>query len=399
LETRHADLNSLRIDKSKREEHSSTPGRNKKLITRGIVLLILIAAVIFITSSWESWFESEVEVNMTSVSLQSPSQSDAVLQASGYVVAQRKASVASKGTGRLAYLGVVEGDKVKKNQIIARLEDSDIRAQLDEANANLKLYEAQLMEAENNFKRQQELFNAKVVSKSQLETAETNYNRILASIQLAKAQIQSIEVALENMIIRAPFDGTVLTKNADVGEIVAPLAAGINSRGNVVTIADMTSLQVEADVSESNIQKIIVGQDCEISLDAYPNLRYAGFVDKIVPTADRSKATVLVKVGFKNYDSRVLPEMSAKVLFLKEKEEQTDIDEPALLMVPLSALATRNEKKVVYKVIDNKAVEIQITTGREFGNYVEVLSGIENGEQVIDNPGQQITDGVSVSVK
>jgi RND family efflux transporter MFP subunit len=399
LETRHADLNSLRIDKSKREDHSSTPGRNKKLITRGIVLLILIAAVIFITSSWESWFASEVEVNMTSVSLQSPSQSDAVLQASGYVVAQRKASVASKGTGRLAYLGVVEGDKVKKNQIIARLEDSDIRAQLDEANANLKLYEAQLMEAENNFKRQQELFNAKVVSKSQLETAETNYNRILASIQLAKAQIQSIEVALENMIIRAPFDGTVLTKNADVGEIVAPLAAGINSRGNVVTIADMTSLQVEADVSESNIQKIIVGQDCEISLDAYPNLRYAGFVDKIVPTADRSKATVLVKVGFKNYDSRVLPEMSAKVLFLKEKEEQTDIDEPALLMVPLSALATRNEKKVVYKVIDNRAVEIQITTGREFGNYIEVLSGIENGEQVIDNPGQQITDGVSVKVK
>ena len=399
METRHADLNSLRIDKSKREEHSSTPGRNKKLITRGIVLLILIAAVIFIISSWESWFASEVEVNMTSVSLQSPSQSDAVLQASGYVVAQRKASVASKGTGRLAYLGVVEGDKVKKNQIIARLEDSDIRAQLDEANANLKLYEAQLMEAENNFKRQQELFNAKVVSKSQLETAETNYNRILASIQLAKAQIQSIEVALENMIIRAPFDGTVLTKNADVGEIVAPLAAGVNSRGNVVTIADMTSLQVEADVSESNIQKITAGQDCEISLDAYPNLRYAGFVDKIVPTADRSKATVLVKVGFKNYDSRVLPEMSAKVLFLKEKEEQTDIDEPALLMVPLSALATRNEKKVVYKVIDNRAVEIQISTGREFGNYIEVLSGIENGEQVIDNPGQQITDGVSVSVK
>ena len=399
METRHADLNSLRIDKSKREEHSSTPGRNKKLITRGIVLLILIAAVIFIISSWENWFASEVEVNMTSVSLQSPSQSDAVLQASGYVVAQRKASVASKGTGRLAYLGVVEGDKVKKNQIIARLEDSDIRAQLDEANANLKLYEAQLMEAENNFKRQQELFNAKVVSKSQLETAETNYNRILASIQLAKAQIQSIEVALENMIIRAPFDGTVLTKNADVGEIVAPLAAGINSRGNVVTIADMTSLQVEADVSESNIQKITAGQDCEISLDAYPNLRYAGFVDKIVPTADRSKATVLVKVGFKNYDSRVLPEMSAKVLFLKEKEEQTDIDEPALLMVPLSAVVTREEKKVVYKVADNKAVEVPIKTGREFGSYVEIVSGVEDGDQVIDNPVKEIVDGVSVKVK
>jgi len=399
LETKNADLNSLRIDKSKREEHNSPPGKNKKFYTWGVTLVILIIVIIFISSSWSNWFASEIEVNLTSVSLQSPSQSDAVLQASGYVVAQRKAAVASKGTGRLAYLGVVEGDKVRKDQIIARLEDSDIRAQLDEANANLKLYETELMEAENNYKRQQELFNSKVVSRSNLENAETAYKRVLATIEYAKAQIQSIEVALENMIIRAPFDGTVLTKNADVGEIVAPLAAGVNSRGNVVTIADMSSLQVEADVSESNIQKITVGQDCEISLDAYPNIRYAGFVDKIVPTADRSKATVMVKVGFKNYDSKVLPEMSAKVLFLKGKEKETSIDEPPILMVPSSAVVTRNDKRVVYKVIDNKAVEIQITSGREFGNYIEIIAGIENGEQVIDNPGQQIADGVSVSVK
>ena len=396
METKHADLNSLRIDKSKREEHSSPPGRNKKFYAWGITLIALIIIIIFISSSWSSWFASEIEVNLTSVSLQSPSQSDAVLQASGYVVAQRKAAVASKGTGRLEYLGVVEGDKVKKDQIIARLEDSDIRAQFDEANANLKLYEAQLEEAKNNYNRQKELYDSKVVSKSQLENAETNYNRLLASIELAKAQVHSIQVALENMLIRAPFDGTVLTKNADVGEIVAPMAAGVNSRANVVTIADMSSLQVEADVSESNIQKITVGQDCEISLDAYPNIRYAGFVDKIVPTADRSKATVMVKVGFKNYDSKVLPEMSAKVLFLKGKEKQTSINEPPILMVPLSTVVTRNDKKVVYKVIDNKAVEIPITTGREFGNFIEVISGIENGEQVIDSPGKEIVDGVNV---
>ncbi|HSP86931.1 MAG TPA: efflux RND transporter periplasmic adaptor subunit [Ignavibacteriaceae bacterium] len=399
METKSADLNSLRIDRTKREEHSSPPGRNKKLITWGIVLLIILVVFIFVISSWSSWFSSEIDVNMTSVSLQSPSQSDAVLQASGYVVAQRKASVASKGTGRLIYLGVVEGDKVKKDQIIARLDDSDIRAQYDEATANLQLYQAQLKEAENNFNRQKELFDSKVVSRSQLENAETNYNRILASIELAKAQIQSIQVALENMLIRAPFDGTVLTKNADVGEIVAPMAAGVNSRANVVTIADMTSLQVEADVSESNIQKITVGQDCEISLDAYTNIRYAGFVDKIVPTADRSKATVMVKVGFKDYDSKVLPEMSAKVLFLKGKEKETSINEPPILMVPLSAVVTREEKKVVYKVADNKAVEVPINTGRIFGNYIEVVSGVEDGDQVIDNPVKEIVDGVSVKVK
>ncbi|HVO72533.1 MAG TPA: efflux RND transporter periplasmic adaptor subunit, partial [Ignavibacteriaceae bacterium] len=206
------------------------------------------------------------------------------------------------------------------------------------------------------------------------------------------------EVALENTLIRAPFDGTVLTKNADVGEIVAPLAAGANSRAAVVTIADMKSLQVEADVSESNIQRITVGQDCEITLDAYPNQIYAGFVAKIVPTADRSKATVLVKVGFKKYDEKVLPEMSAKVLFLKEnkKEEKT---EPPVLMIPKSAVVTRNNNKYAFKVEDNKAVEIQISTGRDFADYWEVVSGVENGDQVINNPGEKILNGTKVNVK
>jgi len=398
LESKKADLNSLRIDRSK-PVNEYTQARKKKLITWAIVIVVLLIAVIFLVSSWDKLFSPAIEVDLTIVSLQSPSQSDAVLTASGYVVAQRKASVASKGTGRLVYLGVVEGDKVKENQIIARLEDNDIRAQLDEANANLKLYEAQLLEAENNFNRQKELFNQKVISESQLENAETNYRSILASINLAKAQTQSIEVALENMIIRAPFDGTVLTKNADVGEIVAPLAAGINSRGNVVTIADMTSLQVEADVSESNIQKITAGQDCEITLDAYPNIRYAGFVAKIVPTADRSKATVMVKVGFKDYDSKVLPEMSAKVLFLKEQKEIADVNEPPVLMVENSAIVTRGDKKVVYKIINEKAVEIPVITGREFSGYIEIVSGLENGEQVIDNPGKEIVDGISVKEK
>jgi RND family efflux transporter MFP subunit len=398
VESKNADLNSLRIERSKRED-SNSPNRKRKLFIWVGILVVLLIAVIVLISKWKSLFSPAIEVKLTTVSLQSPSQSDAVLQASGYVVAQRKASVASKGTGRLVYLGVVEGDKVKKNQIIARLEDTDIRAQFDEANANLKLNETELLEAENNFNRQKELFKSKVISESQLETAETRYKRVLASIELSKAQIGAIEVALENTLIRAPFDGTVLTKNADVGEIVAPLAAGVNSRGNVVTIADMTSLQVEADVSESNIQKILAGQDCEISLDAYPNVRYAGFVDKIVPTADRSKATVMVKVGFKEYDSKVLPEMSAKVLFLKGKEKKSDVKEPPVLMISKSAIVTRDNKKVAYKVKDNKAVEISITTGREFGDYFEVSAGLQEGDQVIDNPGKEIGDGTSVSVK
>jgi RND family efflux transporter MFP subunit len=166
-----------------------------------------------------------------------------------------------------------------------------------------------------------------------------------------------------------------------------------------VTIADMSSLQVEADVSESNIQRIEVRQDCEITLDAYPNHTYAGFVAKVVPTADRSKATVLVKVGFKKYDEKVLPEMSAKVLFLKETRDETAETEPPVLMVPKSAVAERNNKKVVYKVHDGKAVETEITTGRDFTDYLEVASGLANGDQVINNPGEKITNGANVKIK
>lgn len=398
METKKANLSSLRIDKTKREEYSNPRVRKKTILWLAIILFVFIACFIII-NGWDSIFSTAEEVELTSVILQSPTLADAILTASGYVVAQRQAAVASKGTGRLIYLGVVEGDKVRKDQVIARLENNDIQAQLDEANANLKLSESELIEAENNLDRQKELFSSKIISESQLEIAETRYKRVLASIELAKARVEAAEVALENTLIRAPFDGTVLTKNADVGEIVAPLAAGANSRAAVVTIADMNSLQVEADVSESNIHRIEVGQDCEITLDAYPDKSYAGLVAKIVPTADRSKATVLVKVGFKKYDEKVLPEMSAKVLFLKEQEKKTVEAEPPLLMIPKSAVVTKNNKKSVFKVKDGKAVEVQIATRRNFSDYLEVTSGVQSGDQVINNPGNKILNGMKITIE
>ncbi len=279
------------------------------------------------------------------------------------------------------------------------MEDSDIQAQLAESKANLQLNEAQLTEAKNNYDRQKALLKSGGISETDYEAAETNYKKVLASIELAKAQVQASDVALENTVIRAPFDGTVLTKNADVGEIVAPLAAGVNSKAAVVTIADMSSLQVEADVSESNIQKVSGNQACEITLDAYPEHHYAGYVAKIVPTADRTKATVMVKVGFKHYDSRVLPEMSAKVLFLKKEKEQNESNEKAMLVLPQSAVETRNGSQFVFKVKNNKADEIPVTTGKTYNDYVEITSGLENGDQVIDNITDQIKNGIDVKVK
>lgn len=391
METKNADLNSLRIDRSKK---SVNPERKQKIIRNIVVSIFIVAILIALYTGWKSLTAAEISVNMTTAVLQSNAQNNAILTASGYVVAQRKAAIASKGTGRLVYLGVVEGDQVKTNQIIGRLEDNDIKAQLEQAKANLKLNQASLKESENNFSREKQLFSSGLSSQMAIDGAEANLNKVLASIDVAKATVLSAEVALENTIIRAPFDGTVLSKNADVGEIVAPLAASVNSKSAVVTIADMTSLQVEADVSESNIEKIESGQECQITLDAYPNFNYAGYVAKIVPTADRGKATVMVKVGFKNYDKRVLPEMSAKVLFLREAMKGEIEEEKPSLVIPKTACIDN----YVFKVRDGKAYKASVTIGKDFGNYVEITEGLMNGDEIVNNPPSDLAEGSRVKI-
>ena len=392
MESKTADLSSLKIDRSNKDDR---PSNNVKYITWAVVLVVLFIAGLIL---YPMIFSDTVEVTLTSAVLQSPAQTSAILTASGYVVAQRKAAIASKGTGRLVYLGVVEGDKVKKDQIIGRLEDSDIKAQLNEAKANLKFYEAGLSDIENKYNRQKELLRMGVTSQEAYEQAEADYNRLLASIDIAKARVEQYEVALENTLIRAPFDGTVLTKNAEVGEIVAPFGGSTTSKTAVVTLADMKSLLVEADVSESNIERILVNQDCEIILDAYPEKSYPGYVFKIVPTADRSKATVMVKVGFKNYDERVLPEMSAKVSFLSEPLDTAKLNEEKALVIPFTAVQNQNGSSVVYQIQNDEAVPVTIKTGRKFGNYIEVTSGLEIGDNVIDNVDEKISAGTKVKI-
>ena len=391
-----ADLSSLRIE---RNVDPSSGAPKSKLPLRIGVSLVLVAVVVVGYLVIASAVAPAIEVRLTSVGFSSPSQANAVLTASGYVVAQRKAAGASKATGRLEYLGVVEGDKVKKGAVIARIENSDVQAQFDQARANLKLSEAELYDAKQNLDRQKNLLEKGLTPQAEYDAADARYRRVLASIEVANAAVAGAAVALENTLIRAPFDGTVLTKNADVGEMVAPMAASVGSRSAVVTIADMSSLQVEADVSESNIERIIPDQSCEITLDAYPEVRYQGYVAKIVPTADRAKATVLVKVAFRSYDTRVLPEMSAKTLFLTKAPAVAETSAKPLLTLPASAVATRGGETCVYAVIDNKAVEVPVKTGQTLGSLVEVLSGVEAGDRVISTVTDEIRAGVTVKVK
>lgn len=395
METKNTDLSALKID---RTEKPVNPNRRKKFYIT-VLSITIIAALVLLYVFRNSFIQSETGVTLAKVTYQTSSQNNSVFTANGYVVAQRKAAVASKGTGQLVYLGVVEGDKVKKNQVIAKLEDNDVQVQLLESKANLELQKANLKEVENVFKRQLQLNKSGLTSQEQVDAAEANYKKVLASIEVAKAQIKAAEVAVENTVIRAPFDGTVLTKNADVGEIVAPLAGGANSKAAVVTIADMHSLQVETDVSESNIERILLNQNCEIMLDAYPNKSYPGYVAKIVPTADRTKATVMVKVGFKHYDKRVLPEMSAKVIFLSQDSKNTQNNEQPVLVVPNSALVESNGQFHVFIINNNRAIELPVKIGRRFDSFSEVKEGLKEGDQVIENVSGKIKNGTEVKIK
>lgn len=396
MEAKNADLSALRINRS--AEPSGASARSRWPLTVALVAAGVVAVTVAVVVARRT-FGAALEVRLAPATMMSPSQASAVLIASGYVVAQRKAAVASKGTGRLVYLGVVEGDRVKAGQVIARLEDSDVRAQLAQAEANLQLSKADLRNAEQSLARNRMLRDSAFVSQAGLDSAESHYLQVKSGIAVAQAAVEGAQVALENTVIRAPFDGTVLTKNADVGEVVAPLAASAFSKAAVVTIADLGSLQVEADVAESNLGGVSVGQPCEIVLDAYPDKRYPGYVAKIVPTADRAKATVQVKVAFRSYDSRVLPEMSAKAHFLPVRSQATAADTQPLLTVPQSAVVQRGGRTVAYTVDHGRAVEVPVTVGRRVGMSVAVLQGLAVGTLVIDSVGERVQPGVSVTVR
>jgi HlyD family secretion protein len=392
--TETADLSGLRISRDRKNDENGGSPKWKILI--GAVILVALGASYF---QFRGNFAAAPEVEVVVVSLTFPSQANAVLAASGYVVAQQKAAVASKGTGRLEYLGVQEGDRVKKGQLIGRLEDQDVVAALARARADLQLARADSEDAHRTFERQKTLFASGLTSTAEMESAEARFKRMMASIMSAQASVSSAEVALENTRIRAPFDGTVLTKNADVGEVVAPFGAASNSRGAVVSMADMSSLEVEADVSESNITRVKIGQPTEIVLDAYPEVRYQGFVSKIVPTADRAKATVLTKVRFKERDERVLPEMSAKVTFLSKELDKETSTAPPKLTVPFSAVVSRNGADVVLLVREGALTEMPVKTGERIGARIEIREGVAQGDQVVARPDPTLATGSKIKVK
>jgi RND family efflux transporter MFP subunit len=395
------DLAKLKID---RGPSGTMPRRRRNWLRYAVIVAILIAlaAVAFRLAGPQA-------VETATVTSVYPSQSYTLLNATGYVVPQRKAAVASKGQGRVEWLGVLEGTPVKEGQIIARLESNDVaaslaqaQAQVKVARANLELQRAELKNAEVDLARYKILAPQGAIPATQYDAALARYDKARASINSdeaaivsAQANAQAAQVAVDQTVIRAPFDGVVLEKHANVGDNITPFSSASDSKGAVVTIADMKTLEVEADVAESNISRIAVEQPCEIQLDALPDVRFAGRVSRIVPTVDRSKATVLVKVRFVERDARVLPDMSAKVAFLSKPVPPED--KKAVVAVQPAAVVTRDGKKVVFIVERDTAREVPVTTGERIGDLLAV-QGVKPGDALVLAPGDKIRDGAKVTL-
>ena len=395
-------LSRLAIDRT-----AVVPRRRRPLWKRWwvwtIALIVLAAVALFIGRR-----NAPQAVEIATVAAAYPSASVAALNATGRVVAARRASVSSKGTGRLEWLGVQEGQRVTEGDIIARLENRDVAAEREQAaaqvqvaRANLAQGQADLEDAAAAYKRAQDLAQQKFIAGSALDTAEARYNKSRAAIDTLKAQItvaqanhRAADVAFDQTLIRAPFTGMVLTKSANVGDIVTPFSAAAGTTGAVVTMADMETLEVEADVSEASIAKITVGQPAEIQLDAFPDLRLLGEVSRIVPTVDRAKATLLVKVKFVERDPRVLPDMSAKIAFLSRPLRPDERTPVAALRA--DAIVKRDGKDMVFVVGKDEQVRLApVAAGAKVGDLVRV--DLAPGTRVVIAPPDRLVDGATVA--
>jgi RND family efflux transporter MFP subunit len=410
------DLSKLRIDRD-----APPPGVRRAVIRNAIFAAIVFGVGVgaFLVMRQRSVVGAQTIVVTASTdpgSKSGPGGATSVT-ANGYVVARTRAAVSSKVAGRLAYLAVSEGSFVNNGDVIARLENGDYEAQVAEATANLASSTAQLVEAnadrdqqERDARRLRDIRkqNAQLVSAQEVDAAETRVSTADARVKAADARVAAADASLRyarvnlaNTEIRAPFTGTVLRKEAEVGEVVAPSVGGGLTRGAVVTMADLKSLEVEVDVNEAYIARLRSGQRARITLDAYPDTSFAGHVRQVVPTADRQRATVQVKVAIDDRDSRILPEMGARVDFLEPEARLAGsplIASAPRIRVPAAVVHEEGGRTIVWLVRDNRLESRAIQAGPVSGGFREIRSGLAGGELLLSGGVEAPREGMRVSV-
>lgn len=404
-------LKQLRIDRS---APAPEPARKGRWIGLGVALLVLGAA-----GAWFAWGRGPTWVVSTAVAQPisaGVAASSSVLDASGYVTARRQATVSSKVTGRVSEVLIEEGQRVEEGEVLARLDPVDARAQLTESEAQLEASRAQAAEhrvqlarAERDLKRQQDLVARKLTSQQANENAATDVAalraRIVAQerqIAVARSGVEMARVNLDNTVVKAPFAGVITVKAAQPGEIVSPMSAGGGfTRTGIGTIVDMNSLEIEVDVNESYIGRVQAGRPVESTLNAYPDWKIPGKVIAIVPTADRSKATVKVRIGMDVKDARIVPDMGARVAFLGEaKPAEAAAAQPLPgVLVPGEAIKSVDGAALAYVVKDGRLEERKLTLGQTLSSSRQVLSGLSAGERVALAPPDGVKSGDKVETQ
>ncbi len=371
--------------------------------------LIVALVVVLAAAAWAVLGRSKpLEAELATVGAPAAPGQTAVLSASGYVVARRLATVSSKVTGRVIEVTFEEGSEVEAGQALARLDDATTRAafnvaarQRDAARMDLREVEVRLAEANRELERQRQLRAQKLVSASALDAAEANANALAARLESVRAGVAVAESnvslrarELDDLVVRAPFDGVVISKDAQPGEMVSPISAGGGyTRTGIATIVDMSSREIEVDVNESYINRVRERQRAEAVLDSYPDWSIPARVIAIVPTADRQKATVRVRIAIEELDPRILPDMGVKVRFF---DDRVPAGPAATASVPAGAILQDDDAEYVWRVVDGRAARIGVEAGEESEGTRQILRGLAVGDQVIVNPPAGISDGVRV---
>jgi len=404
-------LKELRIGRHQREDHGGAGGRWLWIVAALIVVVLLIGA-----AGWFWLGQRALPVQVAqAVLLSADSEAGAVLQATGYVTARRQATVSAQITGTLTAVLIEEGDHVSKGQVLARLDDSAwkaalqaARAQAAAAHALVAQYKVQLAQNERDAAREQQLAAQGLVPKQTAEQARTRLDTTraqLASQQkqaaAADAQAAQAQVNFDYTVVRAPFSGVVTTKDAQVGEIISPLSAGGGfTRTGVGTIVDMDSLEVDVDVNEAYIGRVKPDMPAEAVLDAYPDWKIPARVIAIVPTADRGKATIKVRVALERKDARIVPDMGVRVSFLEPKPETASKAPPQGVLVPATAIAQRDGHSVVF-VVDGEQVRQRTVTpaSQTYGDLRLLPTVVKPGDSVVVSPPAELHDGSDVQTK
>ncbi len=396
-------LRELRIDRSEDDAPPRAPW-----IAAGAAVLVLVAGAAWWWSRANAAFE--VQVATAAAPAAQGSAATAILQATGYVTARRQATVSAQITGKLTEVLIEEGEHVGEGQVLARLENTSQRAQLAQATAQLGevrarvgQYSSELEQAKRDYARQQDLLARRLVSAQAVESARTQAESLAAqlaaqreSVEVAQAQVRSAQVQLAYTTVRAPFAGVVVAKAAQVGEIISPLSAGGGfTRTGIGTLVDMDSLEVEVDVNEAYINRVVPGGPAESVLDAYQDWVIPSHVIAIIPTADRGKATVKVRIGLDQKDPRILPDMGVRVSFLANDRPAGAAAAPAGVLVPAAAITQRGAANVVFVVEGERARAREVKVGQAFGDLTQ-LEGLEAGARIVLAPPPDMTDGARV---